>query len=733
MSAPAIRIRVGASLDANTANVFKPLVQAARDARMAVEDEMAKMYAAINGKSVGPGRKKGGPFRSIPDEAAKAADKVIKEEQKKQDRIAREEQRAEERRKRQRESAERYVAGIKDRYLAQEQKDREKADADTVGKREKRIRAILGGTSDNLKKAGGAALGLAGSVARGAGVQLDLGAYVGQAVDLETRATELSSAAYSGEGERRDPKALVSLARKVGNDAAFDPTKAIEGLQAFVGKTGDLATGEASLPALAKLARATGTSLEDMISAAGDAAMALGEVGPGKDFETAAEKGKKLSEVMRMIAGQGKVGAVEIKDLATQMAKIGSSATAFGGDATKNIEFMGALAQMARASGGAASATQAATAVSGFVSTLKTPARAKEFKAAGVDIFDKNKNLRDPRSIILDSLSSTKGDPLAFKKLFANVTGARTVEPAAVEYRNAYARAKERKLGDKEADAYARGEVGKLFDKFTKPISAGEETESFNRSMDTSAAKVQLFNNKLSEIGARVAEKVLPALEKMAPTIVKLADGAAKFIDFAVDNPGKAAGLALAASIGKASIDTVVKEGIDKLISGAASSAGASKGLGALSIVATAITIGAVGKLIIDSVTDSSTKGVTTSVEADARAGNALSALRGAERTGNEEQARAALESGKEQISAMETRIQAAQDPTSFLGALFGSKTFEQRSMEQNDAQHLDQLKADLAALKGEMAKVSEKLGGTLKTQDVSGSRPRADVAATTK
>ena len=32
--------------------------------------------------------------------------------------------------------------------------------------------------------------------------------------------------------------------------------------------------------------------------------------------------------------------------------------------------------------------------------------------------------------------------------------------------------------------------------------------------MNTGAAKVQLFNNKLSEIGGQIAERVLPQLQK---------------------------------------------------------------------------------------------------------------------------------------------------------------------------------------------------------------------------
>lgn len=724
MASPAIRIKVGAALDSNVSNVFKPLVQAAREARQAIEDEMARAWAAIRGegKSGGAAGGKGGPYRAVVKEAERAADKVVEAEKKKQRKIEQEEKRAQ----RRREAAERYVARIKDRYFVAEQKRQEREEAGAVKERADRIKAIGGGTLQNLGKIGKGALGIAGSVARGAGVQTDLSAYVAQAVELETRASELSAAAYAEDrdkGQRIDPRSLVNLGREVGQEAAFDPARVLEGLQAFVGKTGDLATGKAALPGLAKLARATGTALEDMIGAAGESAKALGEVGPGKEFETAEQKGKALVDVLRLIAGQGKVGAVELKDLAKYGGRLAAASQSFGGDAATNLGDMGALAQLAVARGGAASAAEAATSVAGFANTLKTPARAKEFAGKGVKLEAEGGGFRSVRDILKDAASKAtsnageKGSAtLEFKKMFANVMGARAADPAMQAYSEAFRKNLAVTKDKTKADEAGKKAIDEMFDAFGKAISADEEKESFDRSMKTGAAQVQQFNNQLSKVGGEIAEKVLPALAKAGPDVVKFAEKFSGLISYSVENPGKAAAGALAASIAKAGVDTVVKSGTEKIIQGIATSVAASKGL---AIAAAAITIATVGILTIDKIANETDKGGTKSLEADAVAFNARSALRGALVTGGKEEQEKALAAGQEQARMLEQRIAGAQDPTSFFAALnpFGSKTFEQRGQEMADAEKIGDLKADLAKLQAEMAKVASALGKPLQVQ----------------
>jgi hypothetical protein len=274
-----------------------------------------------------------------------------------------------------------------------------------------------------------------------------------------------------------------------------------------------------------------------------------------------------------------------------------------------------------------------------------------------------------------------------------------------------------------------------MFEAFGKPITAEEQTDSFKAQMGTTAVKTQLLNNQFSEIAGNMAQKVIPELEKLAPAAIGAASAFSNVVKYAAENPIKAATAAVGASIAKAGIDQVVKIGVDKAISAGASSLAASKGLaGAAAVIA----IGTVGVMTIDMLAKQESEGATKSVEADVAAGNALSLLKTSQWSGVQGQGKEALAAGAAQVTALEQRITQAQDPTSFLGALFGSKTFEQRAKEQADAEKLPQLKEDLAALKAEMAKVAAKLSGPLNVQGTvnvgnNAPGPTPNVGATTK
>jgi hypothetical protein len=354
--------------------------------------------------------------------------------------------------------------------------------------------------------------------------------------------------------------------------AGFDPEKVIEGLQAFVGKTGDLKTGEAALEDMARLARATGTNLEDMVGAAGEAALALGDVGPGKAFETNAQKAQALSDVLRVLAGQGKIGAVEMRDLAQYGGRLAAASRQFGGDAKKNMGDMGALAQISKQEGGGAiNAAEAAMSVSGLVNTLKTNARQKEFEAAGVKTMDADKNFLPVREILKNAAAAAVGDPTKFKKMFANVVGGKAADPSNRAYREAYNKELAASKDKKKADAAGRSAIDEMFDRFSKGIGEQEEKESFGVRMKTAEVQVQQFNNELSKIGGQIAERVLPQLQKLAPYVVSAAEAFAKFVSFAAENPGTAITGAIIASIGKAAIGSAVSGALSKLMESAGS------------------------------------------------------------------------------------------------------------------------------------------------------------------
>jgi hypothetical protein len=433
---------------------------------------------------------------------------------------------------------EREASRTNEREDARRRRDQERATASRVkmlsgygGAAGKGLMRGIGAVASGAGRLGSAGMGLAGTLMGGAGIDASIGHAMRQRSMQESAAVDLSNSAFMAgkddiSGKRVDPKALVAQARQIGAATATDPSQALEGLSKFTGVTGDLATGRAVLGDLAKLAKATGSNLADVVSTAGEISKAMGDAAGSE--EEAKAKATALYEVMRGVAGQGKLGSIEMKDNAKYFAKIAAASTAFSGGAADNVLKVAALSQEARGGGGAWNAATAATSVTGFVNTLKTPARAKAFAAEGIDLVGEDQKLRDPFAIISEALHKTGGDMGRMKKMFANIMGERAVGGLSTAFLDASG-------GKKDKESLARGDaaVAKEFDRMTKQatMQKSEVDESFGNAMKTSASGAELFQQKLDQVVGDMADKLIPAMLKMTPVAEKGAEVLGKFID----------------------------------------------------------------------------------------------------------------------------------------------------------------------------------------------------------
>lgn len=408
-----------------------------------------------------------------------------------------------------------------ERGMARHEADKRRSRRDFVNA----VGAGVGGGLSIAHQGASAALGVVGDVVEGLGVNTSIGAGVAQGVAMERLATKISSSGYmpgtgGPNGERVDPKLLEQEARAIGDFAKIDPTEALEGLDAFVAKSGDLDTGRAVLKDMAMLAKATGANLNDVVDAAGDVSANLGDI---------PNKAGAIQSIMASIAGQGKLGAVEMKDMASQMAKVAANAPQIEGSVETNIAVLGMLTQEARQRGGAASATQAATSAAALMNTFKTPARAEAFKAAtGKSFYNAAGQIRDVREIVIDALRARGTDPVGFKKIFANVAGARAVEGFRTIYASAFAKTRG-EHGSVDA-ARTAGEAA-VREEYAKQMNAAmrrqELEESFASSLRDTKSQVQDFNNAMARTSTELKENMLPALKTLAPLITDLAKGGA--------------------------------------------------------------------------------------------------------------------------------------------------------------------------------------------------------------
>lgn len=647
---------------------------------------------------------------------ARIKDKFFRDEQRQQERQAAEEER----------QAVRKAARIA-RAEAQEARKAENAGKHAFEERKARVRQIAGDSYSNMAAAGSKALAVGGQLAGGMGVNFDVQSGVARAVQLQKMAMGIATSGNRGNMSQGDvitqAKGYEQQARDIGNKYAFDPTKVLGGLAQFQAKTGDMSTASAGLERYAKLAKAFNIDLDDMISAAGEVSSKLEDT-----FKPGEERAQKTYEVLKTLTSQGQEGSIEIAQLATEMARIGGGAGFFGGDVGTTIAKLGTLAQLARQTGGATSAADAARSVSAFVTTFKTPARRKEFEAAGVALEDEKGFFRDPMQIIKDSIVATGGDADKMNALFKSSLATKSVDTLTKAYKGA---------GGGEAGLEA---IDKIVAKFDRPLTEAGIKANVGANMSTTESKAQLFQNKLDAITASLAERVLPSLERLAPSAERVAKGFADVVSAVADNPGRAITLAIIASIGKATLGPMISKAIVESIAGktggggiggsgmvgagldptrkvagmAAGTAGSLLG-SATTIGAIAVTSFTVGSMIVDKYMDGEDAVQKKTQEGDLKLMNAEAILRGAAKTGNmSDEDKAAVQ---KEIWDLKNRIGWAQSESNEMipgavGALLRSGEnyvtgsgpgYDTMRTAQKDAENLPELQQRLAALQENM------------------------------
>ena len=496
---------------------------------------------------------------------------------------------------------------------------------------------------------------MAGDIVRGTGIDMSVGTMMQNHVAGQKLATDIANAGYmpgtAGPNGRRVSAADINASVAGAADAtALSRGSAREGLQAFVGKTGDLATGRELLPELGKLARATGTDFGDMIDAAGDVANAFGDV---------PDKGKRVVSVMQAMAGQGKLGAVEIRNLATQMAKLGAASGQFAGTPEQSMTMMGALAQETRQRGGAASATQAATSVMSFMNQFSKGARIAQWKAQGINPFDKSGKIASPDELIMAALKRTGGDSVKMGKLVSDAGARRVTRGFETIYRSTEG-TQEQKLAAVAAE----------FDRLKKAaMGAGEIHESFAASMQTAEAKAQQFQNRLQDMVGTMAERVLPALEKLGPAIESVFGAFTSVTAWLAQNPFAIIPLALGAAIAKSGIEQAIRVGVENATKGLLGQLGGGIGGGVgvvgnamagLVIASAAFTTVKVGEMYIDNLFQKKDKLVSDIVAGAGATSSARSELEKATESGNV--SKEAIEKAKKRAEENERLIAAGRN-----------------------------------------------------------------------
>lgn len=431
----------------------------------------------------------------------------------------------------------------------------------------------------------------ASSIARGAGMDFNIGSMVHNVAEQQMLARNISNEGLMvndpNNDKRRSTGDIRGRAKEVADYAGFDRMSALSGLQTFVGHTGDLKTGLDIIKQIAKTSRATGAELEDMVSAGADFSNVLGDV---------PNKGKEIEAVMRVLGGEAKTGAVSMRELPGSMVKLTAVARDFQmspetaaifaaqGVQTKTgqaVATMGVLAQMAKFRGGATSASTATQAAMSFLRDTTTHSELSRWTAVGLNPFAdaKHTQIKDPKRLIMEALDYSKGSLDKVSNIMPN-RQSRSIIKSFLGYYN--------EAGGGDAGLKA---VSNQYDKIAKSgVSESEEQASFDLAMAETIPKVQQFENKLQDTAEKISGKILPVFERLEPVILDLTERFGGLVAWAADNPGKAIVGAIVASIGRAGLENALRTVIETTIKGSMGG-GEGRGLGAMGTLGAGLTI----------------------------------------------------------------------------------------------------------------------------------------------
>lgn len=501
------------------------------------------------------------------------------------------------------------------------------------------IREFTSGLSRNVRGAAAFGRETASNLAAGYGIDFSLSGMIQGSVQRQSLAQKIANNANNSiNGANFTGGGVQDMAKTISTKTATSQADVLQGIEAFGGLTGQLdilnqitASGRTAGEELAILAKATGSSFEDMSKATGELVNKLGDI---------PNAGQVAIETMRSLGGGGQVGSIEIEHYAKQMAKLAAQSGQFklnagtagllsskgvSNETGQNIAVMGALGQGARQLGSRSSPATAANSAFAFIRDFGTQTSIKRLneKMGGYSAFadDSKTTLKDPKQIITDILRYTKGDQGKLAYLMPNQNSRDVVKG----YGNVYTKAKAGGASEEQA----LEAVSKAYDKYLTVTMTGEEVmKKFNATMGTAESKAVLLQENLNKSADSMANRLLPTMERLAPKVEKAVEAFTSFIAWAAENPGKLVGAALTTSIANAALGATFKAAIEKALTGGGPGGAGMGAVGAAGLIASlSIAAVTVGVMTVDNFFDKKNAAEKKAFEDDMNDTNKASAM----------------------------------------------------------------------------------------------------------
>lgn len=407
------------------------------------------------------------------------------------------------------------------RAVAQRERDEERATFRHRASLYNTTRGVVGGTVRRVS-----------NIASGASMVAGIGG-----IALATNAThegmvvERSAAGLANQMANKDEtpeqikKRTENIIKTVEGIKGATSKDLITGTREFGGISGSYEVGLRAQQQLNEIALATDVDLASLSKVAGGTYQKIKTPEMSED-----EALKQTLEAVRTFAGQGNVGAVEIKDLAQYGNRLTSGAVRFKGSRLENMKRMGSLAQVA-AGFGATDAAEATEAAVRFADDLSVHAdKVSELKIKGKRISaftdpgvgpGKNTQMRGIRELVGDVVEATGGSQTMLGEIFGmrskKMTDAFASKYVEAEAANAKL-APEKRLAKGKA---GRAAIDAEFDKFDK--AALSEADQAIRAQAALSTTTGQLDEAMKHMNTSLAHELLPVMPQLIHSFAELA------------------------------------------------------------------------------------------------------------------------------------------------------------------------------------------------------------------
>lgn len=449
----------------------------------------------------------------------------------------------------------------------------------------------------------GATLGLGGGFMLAGALRSQMNA--GKAAALLANSATIGGVAPEGANVAN----ILAQATAASKTYGVDKTDLIGSVQNYVAKSSDFKGGMANMGFFAKASVGTGTRLEDITSMAGILRAQNKDLGAGD-----------MQQMILDTIEQGKLGAVEISDLAKLAGGLGSTRGLYKGNTADNQRKLMALAQITMTEG--TSAEEAAIGVKDLGTEALKKSRKKNAPKWLKDVT-KGGQISSLEGLLEAGLKGTGGDLGQLIDIFDS-KGARAFERLAPIYKGAGG-------GDKGIAA-VRAEMAPI-------LGAKGSQENLDQMyatvMETPAKRIEkAFNEVEQTIGERLeprlesfARDTLPALSEH---FVDLVDKGGKLVEWMANNPLLGVGALIATKVGADISQAAIGESIKKTME---TSIGQKLGSG-FAIASAAFTITEVGMITIDRLMAEQVRQQKADIASDITSTNTAGELFGKVRSG---------------------------------------------------------------------------------------------------